>query len=651
MIHFFANLFRVGIPKEYRNAQYVCSVIGIINFRPFHCFAAYRYLCPVKKLLKLIPLIRPYGKYVFLNVLCNFISIIFSLVSITLLIPFLQLLFNQVSLQAVRPEWSFTAGAVSAWYQYYFSQLIVQEGKFNALLIIAILVVFLFFLKNLSRYLALYLVAPMRNFVIRDLRNNLYAKVLILPLAYFTEQRKGDIISRISHDVLEVEWSVMNSLMILFRDPLAILLFVAVLFMINPLLTVLTLVLLPLTGLLINYIGKMLNRYSRRGQDKLGMLVAMVEESIHGIKIIKAFNAFTYMRKRFTGLNGEYTRLMNKVFRRRDLSNPLTEFMAILVMVALIWYGGRMVLQEGRGMHADVFLFYLAVFSQLVPPAKNLITAYYYIEKGLASLGRIEEVMQAEEVIVELPGAETVVELKECISYRDVSFSYGAEPVLKGIDLDILRGEVVAVVGPSGAGKSSLVDLLPRFYDIQSGSLTIDGREIRELRIDPLRAMFGIVSQETVLFNDTIYNNIIFGKADVLPEEVTRAAVTAYAHDFIMRTGQGYQTVIGDRGVRLSGGERQRLSLARALLRNPQVYILDEATSALDNESENLIQEALRKVLPGRTAIIIAHRLSTIRLADTIVVLTNGRIIEKGSFEDLSSGETAFARLFHHQLR
>jgi len=605
----------------------------------------------VKKLLKLIPLIRHYRKYVFLNVLCNSISILFSLVSITLLIPFLQLLFNQVSLQTVRPAWSFTAGSVSAWYQYYFSQLIVKEGKFHALLIISILVVCMFFLKNLSRYLALYLVAPMRNYVIRDLRNNLYNKVLILPLAYFTEQRKGDIISRISHDVLEVEWSVMNSLMILFRDPLAIMLFLAVLFLVNPLLTLITLVLLPLTGLLINYIGKMLNRYSRKGQDKLGMLVSMVEESIHGIKIIKAFNAFSYMRGGFTRLNGEYTRLMNKVFRRRDLSNPLTEFLAIMVMVALIWYGGRMVLQEGRGMHADVFLFYLAVFSQLIPPAKNLITAYYYIEKGLASLGRIEEVMEAEEVIVECDGAVSVKDLKECISYKDVGFSYGSKAVLEGINLDIRKGEVVALVGPSGAGKSSLVDLLPRFYDIRSGSLTIDGREIRELRIDPLRAMFGIVSQETMLFNDTIFNNIVFGKMHVQPDDVTKAAHTAYAHEFIMRTPSGYQTVIGDRGIRLSGGERQRLSLARALLRDPQVYILDEATSALDNESENLIQEALKKVLPGRTAIIIAHRISTIRLADTIVVLKDGRIVEKGSFENLSKGDTSFVKLFHQQLQ
>lgn len=595
--------------------------------------------------------ISPYRKYALLNIFFNLLSIILSLVSLTLLIPFLQLLFDQVQLVTELLPWSFTTRSLTHNFNYYLSEVIIHQGKFDALLLISLLVVVLFFLRNLTRYLALYLVAPLRSGVVRDIRNRLYDKVLILPLGYFTEQRKGDIISRISHDVMEIEWSIMNSLMMVFRDPLAILIFVITLFLISPLLTVIALALLPLTGLLINYIGKILNRYALKGQKKLGALVATIEESIHGVKIIKAFNTFKLMTGRFTALNNSYTRLMNRVYRRRELANPLTEFLTILVLVVMIWFGGQMVLQGSRHLSADIFLFYLAVFSQLIPPAKNLITAYYYIEKGLASLERVNEVMRAEEVILEAENAVAVNSFNQSINFREVCFSYGTEPVLKNINLILEKGKKLAIVGPSGAGKSTMADLLPRFYDCTSGSLQIDGIPVNQIRIDDLRALFGIVTQETILFNDTIFNNIAFGYNETSADEVIKAAKIANAHKFIMEMENGYQQNIGDRGVKLSGGQRQRLSIARAILRNPPVLILDEATSALDTESETLVQQALERVLKDRTAIIIAHRLSTLKIADEIIVLQHGEIIERGTHSDLMSSKGLYFKLYQLQAQ
>ncbi|MCX6273284.1 MAG: ABC transporter ATP-binding protein [Bacteroidetes bacterium] len=603
----------------------------------------------MNKFRQLFTFIRPYWVFALLNVAFNILAIILSLVSLTLLIPFLQLLFDQVKLVTVNVPLSFTLDSLSHNFNYYLSLVIIQKGKFPALAFISTLVVILFFLRNLTRYLAMYIAFPMRTGVVKDIRNALYFKVLILPLGYFTEQRKGDIMSRISNDVMEIEWSIMNSLMMVFRDPFAILLFLITLLIINPLLTVVVGLFLPVTGLLINYIGKILNRYSLKGQKKLGSLVSRIEETIHGIKIIKAFNAFSEMEKRFRSLNIAYTRLMNKVYRRRELSNPLTEFLAIFVLVAIIWFGGRMVLEKTHGMNADIFLFYLAVFSQLIPPAKNLITAYYYIEKGMASLERINEVLLADEVILEAPDAISLSSFNKSIEYQDVTFTYGNEPVLKNINLVIGKGRKIALVGPSGAGKSTLVDLLPRFYDCTSGQILLDGIPINRIKIDDLRSVFGIVTQETVLFNDTVFNNIAFGKMDVTEEEVVQAAKVANAHEFIMQMGKGYLTNIGDRGVKLSGGQRQRISLARAILRDPPILILDEATSALDTESEKLVQEALEKVLIHRTAIIIAHRLSTLKIADEIIVLQNGIISQRGSHHELFNKEGLYRKLYQMQ--
>jgi subfamily B ATP-binding cassette protein MsbA len=604
----------------------------------------------MQKIKQLLEYIRPYRKYAIWNIVFNVLSVLLSLASLTLIIPFLQLLFNQVELVGEMAPWSLNIKSLTHNFNYYLSRVIIEKGKLDALFLISGVVILLFFLRNLTRYLSMYLIAPLRSGVIRDIRNTLYDKVLILPLGYFTSQRKGDIISRISHDVMEVEWSIMNSLMMIFRDPITILLFVATLFIINPLLTIIALVTLPLTGLLINYIGKVLNRYALKGQKKLGALVAMIEESIHGVKIIKAFNTFKMMKQRFKVLNDSNTRLMNRVYRRRELANPLTEFLTVLVLAIIIWFGGQMVLGGNHHLSADVFMFYLAVFSQLIPPAKNLITAYYYIEKGFASLERVNEVLDAEEVILEKKDALSKTSFNESIDFEDVSFCYTDEPVLKNINLKLEKGKKIAIVGPSGAGKSTLVDLLPRFYDCTGGRILIDGIPLQSVKIDDLRSLFGIVAQETILFNDSIYNNIAFGYPDAKEEQVIQAAKKANAHDFIQEMEEGYMNNIGDRGGKLSGGQRQRISIARAILRDPPILILDEATSSLDTESESLVQQALDRILENRTAIIIAHRLSTLKIADEIIVINQGEIQERGTHEELMLHKGLYFKLYQLQV-
>jgi subfamily B ATP-binding cassette protein MsbA len=596
-------------------------------------------------MLRLAKYIKGYRRYIFFNVVINLISLIFSLVSLSLIVPFLELLFERVGAQLEPVPLAFTTESMTQNFNYYLYNIILEYGKEGALFRVAILVVMLFFLKNLFRYLGQYLIAPMRVGVIADLRNVIYRKILILPLAYFSAQRKGDVLSRIANDVNDVEWSIMNAIMMFLRDPLSIALYLAVLLMISPMLTLVIFLLLPVVFLLIRQIGKMLNRYSAKGQKRLGRLIAMIEESIHGLKIIKAYQVIGRMTRDFERRNSFYTRLMNRVYRYRDLSHPITEFLAITMLVVILAIGGRLVLGNDPEMSANVFIFYLVVFSQLIPPAKNLITAYYYIEKGMASLDRIEEILNAEEIIMEVPGALAIDSLKEKIEYKDVSFTYSGDYVVQNINIVLNKGQKTAIVGPSGAGKSTLVDLLSRFYDVQEGRIEIDGIDIRKLKISDLRSLSGIVSQETILFNDTVYNNIAFGYPGATPEKVKLAAGMANAHGFIMEMPEGYDTNIGDRGIRLSGGQRQRLSIARAILRDPEILILDEATSALDTESERLVQEALVNAMEGRTAIIIAHRLATVQIADEILVLKKGRIVEQGTHKQLYDQNGMYRKL------
>ena len=510
-------------------------------------------------------------------------------------------------------------------------------------------IIVLFFLKNLFRYLAMYFLAVVRNGVVKDIRNDLYLKILILPLSYFNEKRKGDIIARMTTDVQEVEWSIMSSLEMAFRDPITMLTYLVTLFVISPSLTVFVLVLLPLSGLIIGRIGKSLKRTSDKGQFKMGILLSMIEETISGLRIIKAFNAIGFADKRFRQTNNEYNRLMIRLYRKRDLASPLSEFLSACVVTIVLWYGGKLVFTPGNNLDAAAFLVYLGIFSQLMPPAKAITQAFYNIQKGAASVDRIEQVLREPEVIEEKAGALVKKDFNTAIEYRNVSFAYAADPVLKQIDLVIQKGKTIAVVGPSGGGKSTLVDLLPRFYDCLEGGIFIDGTDIRDLVIRDLRGLMGIVSQETILFNDTVFSNIAFGMDNVSEEDVISAAKVANAHEFIEKMPLGYATNIGDRGTKLSGGQRQRLSIARAVLRNPPILILDEATSALDTESERLVQQALENLMRHRTSIVIAHRLSTIQFADEIIVLQNGELVERGSHTDLLEMNSVYRKLYDLQ--
>jgi subfamily B ATP-binding cassette protein MsbA len=559
------------------------------------------------------------------------------------------LLFDKTKLVYEAPELALKTEAIVGYFNFYISRIIIEKGEVNALMFISLMVVVLFFFKNLTRYLAMFFLSPVRNGAVQDIRNDIYKRILILPLAYFSEQRKGDIMSRITNDVNNIEWSIMQSLEMIFREPLTIIVFLITLIIISPTLTVFVIILLPITGFIIAQIGKSLKRTSAKSQRKLGEILSIVEETISGLRIIKGFNAIEITDSKFREQNSQLTRIMTRLFRKRDLASPLSEFLSTLVLVVVLWFGGRLVLEGSATLDATVFIFYVVVFSQLIVPAKAITEAYYNIQKGAASAERIKEVIDAEEVIIEKKDALQKTELTRGIEYINVSFRYTDEPVLNNINLKIEKGRMIALVGASGSGKSTMVDLLPRFYDCTDGEIQIDGLPIKDYRIDHLRGLMGIVAQETILFNDTVFNNIAFAMKLADPDEVVKAAKIANAHEFIEKMPQGYQTNIGDRGTKLSGGQRQRISIARAVLKNPPIMILDEATSALDTESERLVQDALFKLMQNRTSIVIAHRLSTIQNADEIIVLNKGEIVERGTHPELIKQKGVYKRLIDMQ--
>jgi subfamily B ATP-binding cassette protein MsbA len=603
----------------------------------------------MKRFIKILRYAGPYWVFALLNVVFNILSVIFSLVSFGLFIPVLQMLFNQIAIPTEAPELTLNMDAMRDTFYYHTGQLLQKYGNEKMLVYVGITIVVLYFLRNLFRYLAMYFLAVVRNGVVKDLRNDLYLKILILPLSYFNEKRKGDIIARMTNDVQEIEWSIMSSLEMAFRDPITILTYLTTLFIISPSLTVFVLLLLPVSGLIIGRIGKSLKRTSDKGQMRMGILLSMIEETISGLRIIKAFNSIDFADKRFRNTNQDYNRLMIRLYRKRDLASPLSEFLSVCVVTIVLWYGGRLVFTPGNYLDAAAFLVYLGIFSQLMPPAKAITQAYYNILKGAASVDRIEHILSEPEVIEELPDAIEKKSFNDSIEYRNVSFAYQTNPVLKSINLTIAKGKTIAVVGPSGGGKSTLVDLLPRFYDCTLGGIFIDGIDIRQMIIHNVRGLMGIVSQETILFNDTVFNNIAFGLENVSEEEVMQAARVANAHEFIERMPDGYYTNIGDRGTKLSGGQRQRISIARAVLRNPPILILDEATSALDTESERLVQQALENLMRNRTSIVIAHRLSTIQFADEIIVLQAGELVERGKHNDLLESNGVYRKLYELQ--
>lgn len=595
-----------------------------------------------------------------LNALFNIIAVVFSLFSLTMVAPFLDLLFLKGGdeyakrLAEGKPRFEVSIEwAIDSFY-YYFTSVIMDpdKGKLYALYIICILVVVMFLCKNIFRYFAMFFLAPVRNGVVKDIRNTVHDKVARLPLSYYSDERKGDIMSRMTTDVHEIEWSVMSSLEATFRDPVSIIIYLITMIVISPSLTLFVLATLPVTVLIITRISKSLKRTSVKGKEKLGELMSVMDETLSGLRIIKAFNAEDSNQKKFTLLNNRYTVLMNRMLRKTDLASPLSEFLGACVLVVVMYFGGRLVLAESETLSAAMFITFIAIFSQIIPPSKSFTNAFYKIQKGIASAERIYSILDAENNIKDPDHPKHIEQFSDRIEYKDVSFSYvrgDSGYVLRDINLIIPKGKTVALVGQSGSGKTTLADMLPRFHDPSHGDITIDGVSLRDLRVKDLRDLMGIVSQESILFNDTVFNNIAFGYPEATEEEVVRAATIANAHEFIEGLAGGYEYQIGDRGSKLSGGQRQRLSIARAVLKNPPILILDEATSALDTESERLVQDALNNLMQNRTTLVIAHRLSTIQHADEIVVMNQGLIEERGTHNELLTNRGLYKKLFDLQ--
>ncbi len=564
-------------------------------------------------------------------------------------IPFLGILFETQEKVYGPPPLALNADSIQQNFYAIISSIIDEKGKLEALLFICLLILITFFLRNLFRYLSLYFLTPIRNGIVHDIRMDMHQKIISLPLPFFTEKRKGDLTSRMTTDLVEIEWSIMNCLEMIFKDPITIIVYLSTLIFISPELTVFVIILFPITGIIIGIIGRSLKKSSDRGQNKMGELLSIIEENISGLRIIKAFNAQNYINEKFEHESDNYKRIMTKLLRKKDLSSPMSEFLSTIVMVIVMWFGGNLVLTPESNLSAQEFIGYILIFSQIIPPAKSLTTSYYYIQKGSASAQRIYEILDQKNIIVENDSPVKINKLKSNIVFNNVSFSYDKSKVLDNINFEINKGQTIALVGQSGSGKSTLTDLLARFYNTNSGDIIIDNINQKDISLDHLRGLMGIVSQDSILFNDSIINNIRLGKINASKEEIISAAKVANAHKFILETPNGYDTNIGDRGDKLSGGQKQRLSIARAILRNPEILILDEATSALDTESEKLVQESLEKLMKSRTSLVIAHRLSTIKNADKIIVLDNGKIIEQGTHQELIAKSGHYKKLFDLQ--
>lgn len=601
----------------------------------------------MKRLYRIFKYVFPYKWKAITSISFMLLTAIFSVSSLALIAPFLNLLFGQTDLVTEAKPFEMTMNSLIHNFNYFMSEIILNKGKVYALFFVGLMVILTTLLKNLFLYLSRYYMIPIRAGVVKDIRNKLFNKILELPLGFFSEEKKGDIMSRMSQDIQEIEASVVRSLEMLFRDPILIISYLVALFAISANLTLFVLVLLPVSGILIGRIGKSLRSTSLKGQKKLGLIMSILEETLAGLRIIKAFNAEPKMENRFRSTNNFYTNLLMKVFRRQHLASPLSEFLGVSVLVVVLWYGGRMALEGTGDMTPSKLIAYLAIFSQIINPSKSVTTAYYNVLKGLASSERVDEILDADIKILERPNPVSKQVFEKSIEYKNVWFKYEKDDVLREINLEVKKGSTVALVGKSGSGKSTLVDLLPRFIDVVQGEILIDGINVKDLKLHDLRRLMGIVSQESILFNDTFFNNIAFGMNSVAEEDVIEAAKVANAHDFIMETANGYYTNIGEGGSKLSGGQRQRISIARAVLKNPPVLILDEATSALDTESERLVQNAIVKLMENRTSIVIAHRLSTVKHADTIVVLDEGRIVEVGKHEELLSVREGTYRKLH----
>ena len=594
--------------------------------------------------------IPPYKFRVFKSVLYNLLHAVFGTLSIAMLAPVLGILFGTQPDVTESVPFAFDINSLKTIFYYHITHARDVYGPASTLLFVGIVAIVATALKTGFAYLGAYETIYIRNGVVRDIRRKIFTKILSLPLPFFSEERKGDIISRMTGDVQEVEASVMSSLEMFFQSPILILVYLSTMLMMSWQLTLFVFVMLPIMGTLIGKVGKNLKRHSREGQNKMGEILSLMEETLSGLRIIKAFNAEKKVNQKFSDENESYRRIQNRLMRRRSLAHPMSEFLGTIVIVLVLWFGGTLILNHTGALTAPEFIAYIALFYSIINPAKNLTNAFYSIQKGLAAMDRIDDILKAESSILEPRQPVKIKEFTDAITYRNVSFAYNeSKTVLKNINLTIPKGQTVALVGQSGSGKSTFVDLLPRFYDINEGEITIDGNNIKDFSFYDLRELMGNVNQDPILFNDTIYNNIAFGVENATPEKVENAAKIANAHDFIMQTENGYQTVIGDRGGKLSGGQRQRLSIARAVLKNPPIMILDEATSALDTESEKLVQEALDNLMRNRTSIVISHRLSTIKNANLICVFHEGEIAERGTHEELLQLNGIYTKLYQMQ--
>ncbi len=602
----------------------------------------------MKKFIAILRYLIPYWKKSLFSVVCNLMAAIFSVISFTMVIPFLGILFSTQNFNSKPIAFELNVDSVQHNFNYFLGKIVSDYGTVNALLFI-IGVVFIFtLLKNIFLFIGKSLIIHIRTGVVKDIRNELIEKILDFDLSYFSNEKRGDIISKMINDVKEIEMSIISSLEMFFKDPILLVVYVYVLFLMSANLTFIALILFPVSAIIIGRIGKSLRTKTFRGQQKMGALMGMLEEVLSGIKIVKAFRAEKTVKNRFSGMNERYTQLFNKIGQRRALANPLSDIIATIAILAIMWFGGKMVLAPEATLSSQVFIGYLAVFTQVIAPARSISNGYYTIQKGMASILRVNSILEHTFTIKDKSDALLIEDFKQSIEFKNVYFSYETEQesVLKNINLKINKGETVALVGPSGSGKSTIVDLMPRFFDPDKGEILIDSIPVTDVKISSLRKLFGYVNQQPILFNDTIYHNITLGDENVDLQMVQTASKLANAHDFIMKTPHGYQTNLGEGGDKLSFGEKQRISIARAILKNPPILILDEATSALDYESEYLVREAIQNLMKNRTTIAIAHRLSTVKTATRIIVIDNGEIVEQGNHQDLLSQKGIYARQF-----
>ena len=591
-----------------------------------------------------------YKKLAFLTIIGNLLFTFFNLLSLVLFIPFLQLIFSSEKLKTVIPKPTYS-GDISLLpefiiksYNFQMHDMVIHDPK-QALFSVCIMVFSAFFLKNLFRYMAIWFQSELRFSVVRDVRDELFEKSIHLPLSFHTQERKGDLISRMSSDVGEIENGVVALLEILFRDPISIFIHIVSLFYISPALTLASFFLLPISAFVISRVGKSLKRTAQQNQEQLGLLISSIDESLSGVRIIKSFNASGFIFNLFKKLNLRHQKLHTKTMRKKDISSLLNETIGAGVMMCLVWFGGQEILENtNNGLTGEFFLTFIIIFSQLLRPIQSISNGMALMNKAKVSLDRVNEVLQTDEKITEKPNAKTIVDFKSKISFENISFKYAEETIISSFSLEVKKGKLIAIVGESGSGKSTLMDLLPRFYDVNEGSILIDEVDIRDYKIADLRGLIGIVSQESILFNISVIENIAFGDPNPDRNRVIEAAKIANAHGFISDMDETYDSIVGERGNKLSGGQKQRLSIARAVYKNPKILILDEATSALDTESEMLVQEALEKLMENRTSFVIAHRLSTVRNADEIIVLAKGKIIEQGNHEDLMKKRGAYQK-------